>query len=445
MTRLRERDWRFKGEITAFLSLIFLLMLSVVAATFTSASVQVKKSSQRAKMRMALESVFAEYNTELLEQYDLFARAGCDEGIIDERLEFYGMTDVQQKVTKQTLLTDDGGLPYYQQAVGYVKNWLGLESGMGGENSSGFEADSSLEILEEENESQLAELLEEAEATLPEEGNPLKNIQNLKRSGLLSILVENSEDLSHRSIETDNLPSRRTLHVGKGEFENKAGEGGISEKTLFLTYLFEHFSDASEERNLRALSYELEYILCGNAVDSENLEETLKKIQKIRMGINYAYLQTDEVKKAEAGAVAVGLCSLIQIPGIVSLVKQAVLLAWAYGESIVDLKVLMRQDRVPLWKNADTWQLQLSNLAKLGTKEEISGAKRYEEGLNYQDYLKGLLLLERRESLCMRSLDLIESNLSVRVDECMTRIEMESSYRLKDEIYDRFRTEFGYQ
>lgn len=445
MTRLQKRGSRFKGEITAFLSLIFVLVLSVVAALFTSASLQVEKSSQRAKMNVALESVFAEYHKGMLEKYDLFVRAGCDENTIESRLQYYGMTDMQQTVTKSELLTDNRGLPYYQQAIRYVKNWLGLEGTISGGNSSDFETDSSLDLLEEQTANSLSDMLAQGEAVLPEENNPLGNIQNLKKSSLLSILVPNPENLSHRSLNIENLPSRRSLNKGIGSFENAEGEGGITEKTLFVAYLFEHFSDAAEERNLNALSYELEYILCGNSVDSENLEAVLQKILKLRMALNYAYLQTDEARKAEAQLMATGLCALIQVPGIIEVVKQAILLAWAYGESIVDLRVMMQQDKVPIWKTSESWQLQLSNLGKLGTSEEVSGAKGSETGLDYQDYLKGLLLLEDRDVLCMRSLDLIESNLSVRTDQCVTRVEIKSNYRLREEVRDSFLTEFSYK
>lgn len=62
-----------KGEITAFLSLVFLLILSFLGAMVESASIQVLKNYKRADTILAVESVFAEYQKQLLEQYDLFA------------------------------------------------------------------------------------------------------------------------------------------------------------------------------------------------------------------------------------------------------------------------------------------------------------------------------------------------------------------------------------
>ena len=70
MIKSQKKGLRYNGAITVFLSLIFILMLSVVMALLESASVQVEKSSQRAKLTLALENVFAEYDEEMLVEAD---------------------------------------------------------------------------------------------------------------------------------------------------------------------------------------------------------------------------------------------------------------------------------------------------------------------------------------------------------------------------------------
>ena len=67
---------------------------------------------------------------------------------------------------------------------------------------------------------------------------------------------------------------------------------------------------------------------------------------------------------------ALTLCSLLTVPGIAEVVKHATLLAWAYGESVVDVRALVKGKKVPVVKTADSWQLQLANLITLGTAEE---------------------------------------------------------------------------
>ena len=53
-----------KGEITAFLSLIFVLMISFVTAILESAFVQAEKNQARLDMDRAVYSVFGEYTAD---------------------------------------------------------------------------------------------------------------------------------------------------------------------------------------------------------------------------------------------------------------------------------------------------------------------------------------------------------------------------------------------
>lgn len=68
-----------KGEITVFLSLVFLLLLTLVGALLESASIQLVKNERRADAGRAVESAFAEYQKDLLERYGIFAIEGSYE------------------------------------------------------------------------------------------------------------------------------------------------------------------------------------------------------------------------------------------------------------------------------------------------------------------------------------------------------------------------------
>ena len=426
MTRLREKDLQFKGEITVFVSLVFMLMLSLIMALLSSAATQIQKSSVRAKMTLALESVFAEYDQELLKQYEVFARGEWSEEMLNSRLQYYGIVDVEHEVCALELLTDQDGLPFYQGAVRYMKDWIGMEGTLGEDNA--FRENDSVKEMEEQVERELDRLVSEGE-------NPLGDFQEIKKASIVSLVVNGMENVSEKEIEVEDLPSHRELKKGEGTFEEQEGAGGTVEKVMFAEYLLEHFLCATDGNEEKALQYELEYLLCGEGEDQENLEGTLKKILYLRMGVNYAYLLTDEVKKAEAGAMATGLSILLTTPGAAEIVKQALLVLWAYGESVMDLKVLLKKEKVPLVKTSETWQLQLSNLTNLGDEAASGG----EKGMSYEDYVRGLLLLEKRETLCMRSLDLIEKNLDIKVDECATKV------LVKSQKYGSFETEFYYQ
>ncbi|MBR5315351.1 MAG: hypothetical protein IKU44_01060, partial [Firmicutes bacterium] len=92
-----------------------------------------------------------------------------------------------------------------------------------------------------------------------------------------------------------------------------------------------------------------------------------------------------------------------------------------------------------------SWQLQLTNLAQLGTDAEVVREVDAPGGLGYRSYLAGLLMMENQENLSMRSLDLIESNLHIQTDECMTKVEIQSKVALRRGVKDSFTTLFEYQ
>lgn len=441
LIKSRKTDLAFRGEITAFLSLIFILMLSVVGALIESASIQISRSRKRADVTLALESAFAEYDRDLLEKYDVFARCENSEGWLVSRLEYYGASNMTHRIVKSEFLTDNQGLAFYEQAVRYMKDWVGMEGTLSGSGYD-FENDSSWKEKEDEFGIELVELVQEEETELAETDNPLNWLDNMKGMSLLTFVTTEESELSTRSVKLEELPSGRTLE--KGNYE-KITDSGATDKLFFLAYLTEHFSDFTENSAEQALLYELEYLLGGQASDRDNLEAVCQKLLNIRMVSNYVYLLTDTARQAEAEALALTICSAFANPHISGVVKDLILLAWAYGESMVDVRALLKQKKVPMVKTAESWQLQLSNLMKLGTSEEITGEKDLANGLSYQDYLKGLLLLENTEDLCMRSLDMIESNLHIKTDKCMTKVQLESVVSLRRGIQDTFKAEFAYQ
>ncbi len=435
MRRLQMKQRAFKGEITIFLSLVFVLLVSLVGSLIQSATIHINKSMKRADTELALESVFAEYHVEMLEEYHIFARVGRDEKEISRRLWFYGAKNVEHQISKIQLLTDGSGQAFYKQAI----------QAMGGEakqipDAQGFSYEQEGNRLEEE----LKKTLMDAEQNFPTENNPLDFVGRLKQQKLLFLVLSNSEAISNRYVKLEDLPSHRTLKKGSANSE-EFEKGGITERLLFTGYLTEHFPSYMEKSKEHALFYEAEYLLGGQAGDMENLEDVAKRLLNLRMAVNYAYLLTDSTRQGEAEAMAAGLCSLMTVPVATELVKQALLFAWAYGESILDLRVLFQGGAVAPIKTNETWQLQLANLSKLGTPDETKEEKEAERGLSYGDYINMFLFAEEEETLCMRALDLMELNLGVRMDGCVTALEIKSTYEMQWGIKDTFLTDYQYE
>lgn len=450
-----------KGEVTAFLSLIFILLMSVVASVVESASMQVLKNRKRGDMDRALESVFAEYQKDLLEDFEIFSLEGTYEtGNFSEenmmkRLETYGVRDAEQTVEKIQFLTDEQGRPFREQVIAYMKQKMGISqleelAGLTGqwENQSG-----KIEEYEQEGTNVGKDLelsLQESEQSLPEEGNPLNLIEAIQKAGLVNIVMRGKE-VSSQSVSEAELLSHRSLQKGKGEFKVRDDTEGMTSNLYFASYLIEQFHAADELSDEGKLSYELEYILNGSGNDRDNLEAVLKKLSFIRLAANYGYLLTDAEKKAEAETMALVLAGIIALPALAELIKQAILLAWAYGESIMDLRTLLSGGRISLIKTKEEWQLSLSNLLKLGTEDDPGDGKDAKEGLSYKEYLRMLLIFENQEECTMRSLGAIELRMKKKAGEffqadyCISKLRIRANCKIRRKIFYEFSTEYGYQ
>ena len=479
-----KREQRYlKGEVTVYLSLVFILLMSFTGAMLESASSQNVKNYRRADMNRAVESLFAEYQKELWEVYGIFALEGSyetgtyNEELLMDRLAYYGAGGIDQEITKIQLLTDRGASAFYDQVTAYMENKYGLDRvkkyvGQTDTWKAGQEAEESYEKDGTEKEQELQGVLSEREVDLPEEDNPLSHVAKLKSIPLLELIMPKEKTVSSKRISLSEMVSHRKCNQGYGDFSDVEGSEGTVNKLLFGEYVLEHFLKASDSQadsgkmrtaarrskgnptgKTGALDYELEYILEGKASDRENLEAVAGRILMMRFVPDYAYIRTDVQKKAEAKAMAAALCTVIALPEIAEVVAQGILLAWAYGEAVMDLRTLIGGGKVPLVKTAEDWKLSLSGLMQLGTEDDTGngGAVNQENGLAYGEYLRMLLFLKPQNELGMRTLDMIEQNLKIRygqdffrADACVSRIEFHSTCRIRRGVTYDFPTYFGY-
>lgn len=454
-----------RGEVTAFLALIFVLLVSFAGSLMESASLQSAKSYRRADMNRAVESVFAEYQRELLEEFEVFALDGgyesgsYSEQKVFDRLSYYGASGMEQQVKRIQLLTDNNGQAFLEQIAYFIENKYGLGSlnNLLGSMSSWEGQEETADQYQQTEESlyqELSGMLTDNELELPAEDNPLPNMQQLAATPLVDLAMPKDRQVSEKSVEAGALVSHRALRSGYGDFSDTAGAVELS-KIALGEYVLTHFSsaaDSGEAGGFGALAYETEYILSGKDSDRENLEAVLTKLMALRFVPNYIYLQGDAGKRAEAQALALTLCTVIAFPAATDALTQVLLLAWAFGESIMDLRSLMKGAGVPLTKTAESWQLSLSGLMSLGSQEAEQEGADTQGGMKYEEYLRVLLFLNHKQEMPMRVLDMVELCLRqekglswFRADDCISRMETVSTVSLRRGITYRFCTYYGYR
>ncbi len=451
-----------KAEITVYLSLVFILLLTLVGALIESASLQTMKNYRRADMHRAVECVFAEYQKELLEEYKVFAIEGSygkgdySEDKVLGRLEYYCGGNIKNEIERIQFLSDENGKVFYDQVLIYMEHKYGLDIWDNQLGSTGYweRQEKKIEDYEtegEESQKQLDHVLAENEIQLPQEGNPISFLEDLKTISIIDLVMPNDNPVSEKSISDENVLSRRERQNGYGDFDRDEKVSGNASKILFGQYILDNFKAAADKEKGNILDYEIEYIIAGKQSDRENLKEVVNKLLLMRLIPNYTYLQTSTQKKAEVKALALTLCAAFAVPAVTEAAAQMILLAWAYGETIMDLKMLLCGHKVPLTKNESSWQLSLSGLMELKDQGKIQDGKDNENGLEYRDYLRILLLLSKKEKVSIQTLDLIEKNLQkihgltfFKADQCISKIEVKSICNFRRGITYQFSTYYGY-
>ena len=199
------------------------------------------------------------------------------------------------------------------------------------------------------------------------------------------------------------------------------------------------FFDRALQPGDHVLQYEQEYLLAGEASDPENLQEALTLLFAVRSGSNLLYLMTDTEKQEEAELLAAAVTGLAGAAPLAGVVRNLILVVWAGGESVQDLRTLLSGGRIPAVKTADSWQLSLEGLLQLGKQagesrtgtEGIPTGEEGKDGFSYGSWLKLLLLPRSQEVLRDRILILIRNNIGVREpsfrpDESLTGMTLEA-------------------
>jgi hypothetical protein len=254
----------------------------------------------------------------------------------------------------------------------------------------------------------------------------------LTDSFTLSMAVPDTFTLSGKAVDLSGVPSHRTLSVGAGKADGN--EDGLVQKQWFLSYLSHYMTDAQEmlpkESTDTYLDYQMEYVLFGNASDRENLEQAIQRILLIREGVNYVFLLSHAEYSNKAKALALVLVGLTGNQALINSVKHLILLGWAYGESLVEVRQLLYGGKLPIVKTTGDWQVPLSGiLLLLGNPGKYDQKNVCQEGIGYDTYLRGFLTFLSAKTLAMRSLDVVEGELQkmdgcqkIHVDHCVEEL-----------------------
>lgn len=457
-----------KGQITVFLSLVLVFILSVSCSLIELSRVITLKAKIARNADIAGYSLLAEYNPVLLENYDLFfidggyGNTGIDTSKMSQEVEkyvcaddalsnreillSYGINDIGISgiITAQT----DGGTYFRTQAENYMRQITGLNTltDLLGLSENGKVCDESNNNLKDilDVTGNLGEII--TDNTLVD--GIFDTIGNFNLIDTVNIVLRN-KSISSKSIEG------RDLSSSTGSFkESEYKSGSISSTILFDEYIMKNFQNYicanevvsqktknSHSKFSRVLDYETEYIIAGETSDRNNIKNVINRLIMLRSGFNYTYLKSDKVKSAEAYEMASVIAALAAgNVELIAIIQNVILYAWALKESTIDVKNLFDGKKVALLKTSSEWNTDLKNLKNYNDvgKYDKDDAK----GLDYGDYLRLLLFMQKEGVKNLYCLDIIELNVkncsgyeNFRVGNCICSFDISYMAKANSAIY----------
>lgn len=430
------------GYMTVYLALVTGIILSLILAVLEAARISTIRLHIECCADMALDSALAQYHREMLKQYDLFfvdtsygtadpsfhrteeqifrymeknLRPGEEFGFPFAK-DLTGLTTEQAALLRAGVATDDSGAVLKYHVVQYQKDISGISLAQQilnrGQEAEGFrerdveaEWDAAEEAMKEEITQKKRLQDEEWDGEIPE--TPSDAVRATRGEGILGAATQGME-LSAAVVADRARPSVRPLNRGTGLTESKEPAEGLLADGLLYAYILEHCGYFGQEKENSALAYQVEYILQQETSDRENLRQTLKELLLIREAANAAFLFGSSLR-VRAEETAALIATILLMPELTEMITVVILFAWAYAESVKDIRLLLKGGKVPVMKSEATWNTPFSQL--LTYRSHLDSCRSTQQGWSYREYLGALLYCHRADRAVLGLMDVMESDI----------------------------------
>ena len=482
-----------KGSITIYICLTMTVILSLIAIGLRSVMVAGARVSMVSSVDLGLYSLFGQYDKDFFDEYGLLFVDGSYKSTdlllgkvyqeLKEDVEYNLFAEsyangqhpqmMAGNIQGYSLATDEQGRIFKEQVVSYMQETIGaqgivaLMEKVNSEGTTVQQQESDKERMDSGDIADYDEIKrqqEEAQAQAQADGveletppptvdpnfkNPIEVIKIMKNLGTLNLLLPDASQLSGKTIDRGKYASNRTLQKGMGVIPTNSEAQGAVADFLFQEYMIGKCGSYLSPKSGAALEYQLEYLLMGKDSDLENLKGVANRLLIAREAANFLHIFTDSAKRAQVSGMALTIATAIGIPPAAQAIEIILMAVWAFGESVIDVRALLRGEKVPLVKDGASWQLSLDNLAELPDllNGELGG---HSKGLEYQDYLRILVTLESNEKKLARSMDIVEMTMqgkdgreNFRLDSCLYSLEVNMQMKVLTNTYNIQRS-YGY-
>lgn len=468
-----------KGSITLYLSISMSLILSLICYTVESSHLSALSCRAEGVSYICQDSLFSNYCLQLLDKYGLFAlnsqdinieqsllnyaKANCKtpKGILGCHSSLLQLNINNVDMDSITYMTDNDGQIFIEQVNEYLRY---------------INVSHIIESLIDISDTDFPDIYSQSEDGIPDinfgsidvsmideytdknierTGNTTENIDNIDSTSflpsaianlshhleysLLACLVDNPSSVSTAAIEKTFLPSvtcqlsEDGLKASYGYFKDASKI--TKEKAGLCQYAYEMFGCYTDPNKDEPLQYQLEYIISGQDSDDVNLLNAAYQLIALRTGLNLVHLVSDSDKFNAAWSIAQ---SASAVPGLSYIIQGTILTVWATAEAIIDVRLLLEGNNIPLLKSSIDWRLSINGLTSF-SKQTVSSQSSTSDtntGLSYSQYLRMLIAAQNIVSVSFRILDLIQMDICHTIDEdfriskCVTGAKIHFAYEL---------------
>ena len=211
-------------------------------------------------------------------------------------------------------------------------------------------------------------------------------------------ILESIHDIGKKKLLELLLPSGKECPSAEESFSsalfstesaaNPIQIGLLGEYSLrfFHSYHKEESAHTTPYSNAKGL--EVEYLLHGKKSDYENLSAQVTSLLAFRESMNFIHIMSDPEKLEAVEEFVTSFLAITANPVVIAVFSAFVIGIWAFAQSLLDVKELLNDERVPLMHSLESWSLSLNHL--LDFLSYLSGEEIPKEniGLSYEDYLR---------------------------------------------------------
>lgn len=231
----------------------------------------------------------------------------------------------------------------------------------------------------------------------------LESMMDFLSGDIISLVLPSDRYLSLGSVDKSSFPSSLTNNIS-------AKESDPVDNLLLNEYSARFFADFSDNAD-KEFAYELEYIYAGFDTDKANLSATLTDILALRTGLNYTHILSDSEKMEQVSNLALTIAGRAGFPKLSVLISFLIISVWSLAESVADIKALLNKEKVAFFKTKEDWRLGLDSLMN-SPKSVLDDMDKKESGLDYESYIKSLLLMIDSNLRDYRMMDMMQNNIS---------------------------------